>query len=61
MSVLGFESVSPKSESTPIQPHILDKLETDYKRIYVLFDNDKAGNTPGQVLNNNGSALLTWE
>jgi hypothetical protein len=43
LSALGFESVSPKSESTPIQPHILAKLEADYKRIYVLFDNDKAG------------------
>ena len=45
---VGFEAVSPKSENTPIMPHILKKLENHYRRIYVLFDNDNAGKIGAQ-------------
>lgn len=36
----GFEAVSPRSENTPIAPEYLRYLETKYKKIYTLFDND---------------------
>lgn len=37
---LGYEAVSPKSENTVIETDILSKLEAQYKRIVVFFDND---------------------
>jgi hypothetical protein len=37
---LGYEAVSPKSESTMIPAKHMEKLKSDYKRILVLFDND---------------------
>lgn len=37
---LGYESVSPKSESTMIQPKQIEWLQQRYKRILILFDND---------------------
>lgn len=40
---VGFEAIAPKSENTPIMPHTLEKLESKYRKIYVLFDNDNAG------------------
>lgn len=36
----GFEAVAPRSENTPIAPEYLRYLETKYKHIYTLFDND---------------------
>lgn len=37
---LGFESVSPRGENTPIPKQFLDHLESKYKHIFTLFDND---------------------
>lgn len=37
---LGYESVSPRSESTAILPNQLRLLEERYKRLVILFDND---------------------
>jgi len=37
---LGYDSISPKSESTVINRAILVKLEAKYKKIVVFFDND---------------------
>jgi hypothetical protein len=36
----GFEAVAPRSENTPIAPEYLRYLETKYKKIYTMFDND---------------------
>lgn len=40
LSTLGYESISPRSENTPILPEILRALESRYKRLVTLFDND---------------------
>jgi hypothetical protein len=37
---IGAEFVAPRSETTLIAPEYLRYLETKYKRIFVLFDND---------------------
>jgi len=37
---LGFEAISPKSESTLITRAILNKIEAKYSKIVVFFDND---------------------
>lgn len=37
---IGAELVAPRSENTPIAAEYLRYLETKYKRIYTLFDND---------------------
>lgn len=35
-----YEAVSPRGETTLIDPHYIDYLRGKYKNIYVLFDND---------------------
>ena len=37
---IGAEFVAPRSENTPIAAEYLRYLETKYKKIYTLFDND---------------------
>lgn len=37
---IGAEFVAPRSETTLIAPEYLRYLETKYKHIYILFDND---------------------
>lgn len=37
---LGFEAVSPRGEHTPIPAKFIEFLQTKYKRIFTLFDND---------------------
>jgi hypothetical protein len=37
---MGYEAISPRSESTPIPEVVFPKLDKMYKNIYVLFDND---------------------
>jgi hypothetical protein len=37
---LGFEAVSPRGEHTPIPQKFLEFLQSKYKRIITLFDND---------------------
>lgn len=39
----NFECLSPDSENSIIASHVMKELQTKYKRIFVLFDNDKAG------------------
>lgn len=41
---LGYEAVSPRSESTPIPEAHRTYFETRYKRIVLLFDNDMKHN-----------------
>lgn len=41
---LGYEAISPKSESTMIPEYILNILRTKYSNIYILFDNDMKHN-----------------
>lgn len=40
---IGYEAVAPQSENTKLNEDILKKLESRYKKIFLLYDNDKAG------------------
>ena len=41
LATLGFESVSPRGEHTPIAAKFMEILKSRYKRIVTLFDNDR--------------------
>jgi hypothetical protein len=43
LRTLGYEAVSPKSESTAITQDIRDYLNKRYRRIVLLFDDDEGG------------------
>jgi hypothetical protein len=45
LSSFGFnvEFIAPHSENTIIKPHIIHNLQSKYKKILSLFDNDEAG------------------
>jgi DNA primase len=38
-----WDTVAGKSENTMIQPHIMNKLFSVYKRVYIWLDKDTAG------------------
>ena len=38
-----IDVIAPDSENTMLKPEIMEELETKYKRIIILFDNDDAG------------------
>ena len=40
---MGFDAISPSSETTFIPDDILESLKSRYKRILILFDRDKTG------------------
>ena len=44
LAEMGYEAISPKSESTLIDAAILTRLDAKYKRIVVFFDNDEKTN-----------------
>lgn len=37
---LGYSACSPRSESTPFPPHLLQQLRTRFSRVVTFFDND---------------------
>jgi DNA primase len=47
MCLKGFgyniEVIAPNSENTLIKPYIIKNLQSKYKKIITLFDNDEAG------------------
>lgn len=43
MQSLGYEACCPSSESASIDHRIISELKLKYKRVYILFDSDKAG------------------
>ncbi len=43
LRLLGYEAISPKGENILIPEEFQLKLKAEYKRIVLLFDNDKAG------------------
>ena len=45
LSSFGYnlEVIAPNSENSVIKPYIIDNLQSKYKRVITLFDNDDAG------------------
>ena len=40
---MGYDAVSPSSETTFLPTKILDKLKKKYKHILILYDRDRTG------------------
>lgn len=40
---MGYDAISPSSETTFIPQDILDNIVQQFKRVYILFDRDKTG------------------
>lgn len=40
---LGYDAIAPQSESTLIPTNIIQHLQSKYKKIYILYDNDRPG------------------
>jgi len=38
-----LETIAPDSENSSLKPHVLNNLQSKYKKIITLFDNDEAG------------------
>lgn len=47
---LGYNSIAPTGENTPIPNIIMQNLKSRFKRIVILYDNDKAGLEGAQKL-----------
>lgn len=43
LKLLGYEAVSPRSETTPIKQKYIDWYKERYSRLVLLYDNDLAG------------------
>lgn len=43
LNSLGFESVAPQSENTRTQYEMMKALAENYPKVFILFDNDEAG------------------
>jgi hypothetical protein len=43
LSVMGYDAVAPQSECMGFTQYAMDSLRGRFKRIVILFDNDKAG------------------
>ncbi|MFA5396675.1 MAG: toprim domain-containing protein [Methanogenium sp.] len=48
---LGYNSISPNSETSLIPENIIDNLKTRFNKIIVLMDNDTAGKKAGNKYN----------
>lgn len=48
----NFESLAPDSENSIIPSHVMKELQTKYKRVFVLFDNDPAGEVASEKYTN---------
>lgn len=42
-NLLGYWAIAPNNEGAYIPDHVMEKLKTRWKRIYVWFDNDEGG------------------